>query len=128
MIQAGNMNQPAEKVWEIQECQRRLEAAEELAESYRLELEDAQEALRSRFAALSVHQPYQLLREYYEKQLAEEKTKRRTEVERLKLQMDEQKQSFDQALAKLKLQVAELRSELAMYKDQVNGSGKRALL
>ena len=118
------MNQPTGNLWGMEEWAERLASAERRAEAYRVALEEARETIRNHLSRLSIHQPYQLLRQYYEKQLADEKRTHVEEVEELNLRLKEQKRGFEEKIAQLQLQAADLRSELAMYKDQVNGSGK----
>jgi transposase len=118
------MNQPVGKTWCVEELCEQLATAEREADACRRELEEARETIRKRLTGISIQQPYQLLRHYYEKLLEDEKRKRREDVDELNAKLKEQKRCSDEKVAGLEALVAELRSQLAMYKDQVNGSGK----
>lgn len=108
----------------VQLLQSHVECLQQQLEETRSELEKAQDFIRHSLAGLSFKEPYLLLRKYYEGRLEEEKGKRHAEVERLKISMKANEDCFKATIAKLEEFAIDLRSQLAMYKDQVNGSGK----
>ncbi len=108
----------------VQLLQSQIECLQQQLKENASELEKARDFIRHGLVGVSFKEPYQLLRQYYEGQLEEEKGKRRAEVERLKVGMKAKEDWFNATIARLEESVVDLRSQLAMYKDQVNGSGK----
>lgn len=118
------MNSPVSAQRRIELLQYELEDLRGELETALKELEAARLEIRGFLAGRSIKEPYQLLRSYYEKQLDEQKRKSAAEMDGLKAKMKEREDYFKSKLMDADRLAAELRSELAMYKDQVNGSGK----
>jgi transposase len=124
MIQIiATMNQPSLQT-HVQLLQSQVECLQQQLREASAELDKASDFIGHALTGLSFKEPYQLLRQYYEGRLDEEKVKRRMEVERLKASMKAREDCFKGTIAQLEQSVIDLRSQLAMYKDQVNGSGK----
>jgi len=102
---------------ELNEARGDLEAA-------LLELEVARQENQRLLAGMSIKEPYQLLRSHFEKQLEEQKQRSAAKFEEQKVRAKKREDLLKSKLAEADRRIADLRSELAMYKDQVNGSGK----
>lgn len=118
------MNSPLPAQTRIELLQFELEEVCGELEITRKELESARSEIQKFFTSRSIKEPYQLLRSYYEKEFEEQKRKSADEIDRLKARMKEREDYFKSKLIAANRLSADLRSELAMYKDQTNGSGK----
>lgn len=118
------MNSPVSAQARIELFQYELEDLRGELETALKELEAARLEIQGFLAGRSIKEPYQLLRSYYEGQLEQQKQKSAAEIDRLKARMKKREDYFKSKLIEADRLAAELRSELAMYRDQVNGSGK----